>query len=71
MGRKLEAGLLQTVLLDLSLQKPLKWIARNRGVGRNTVRRIELSLDLYGSPYAPDSTVQGRPRLMVKAQEKV
>jgi hypothetical protein len=71
MGRKLDAATLQSVLLDLTNDFPLRAIAKRYRIGRNTVKRIELSMDIYGAPYPPDSCVQGRPRLLLKVQEEV
>jgi hypothetical protein len=71
MGRKLEARILQDVLLNLLNDMPFKSIARRHRISRNTVKRIELSMDIYGTPYPPNSWVQGRPRLLLKVQEEV
>jgi hypothetical protein len=71
MGRKLDAKVLYDVLLDLLYEMPFKAIARKHGVARNIVKRIELSMDVYGAPYPPNTCVQGRPRLLLKVQEEV
>jgi hypothetical protein len=71
MGRKLDAATLQSVLLDLAKDFPLKTTAKRNKVSRTTVKKIELSMDVYGSPYPPDSCVQGRPKLLLKVQEEV
>jgi hypothetical protein len=71
MGRKLDAATLQSVLLDLTNDFPLRAIAKRYRIGRNTVKRIELSMDVYGTPYPPECCVQGRPRLLLKVQEEV
>jgi hypothetical protein len=71
MGRKLDAGILQGVLLNLLNDMSFKSIARRHRSSRNTVKRIELSMDVYGTPYPPNSCVQGRPRLLLKVQEEV
>jgi transposase len=71
MGRKLHPETLRRVIIDLSAGRTLRGIAKDLRVGRNTVRRIELSLDLYGEPYPPASVVRGRPRLLLAAQERV
>jgi hypothetical protein len=71
MGRKLDKATLQRVLLDLVNDFPLQTTAKRNKVSRTTVKKIELSMDIYGTPYPPDSCVQGRPRLLLKVQEEV
>jgi hypothetical protein len=71
MGRKLDASTLRDILIDLANDKPFKTIARMYNTTTRTVKRIELSMDLYGQPYPPPSVVQGRPKLMLKYQEDV
>jgi hypothetical protein len=71
MGRKLDPNDLRDVLVDLANNTPFKTISRRYNVCRKTVKRIELSMDLYGQPYPPPSVVLGRPELMLKYQEDV
>jgi hypothetical protein len=71
MGRKLDRSTLRDVIVDLAQGQPFKTITKRRLVDRKTVKRIELSLDLYGQPYPPTTVVQGRPRLLLKFQEDV
>jgi hypothetical protein len=71
MGRKLDAATLQSVLLDLTNDMPFRSIARRHQIARNTVKRIELSMDFYGVPYPPNTCVQGRPKLLLRVQEEV
>jgi hypothetical protein len=71
MGRKLDATTLQRVLLDLANDMPFRSIARTHQIARNTVKRIELSMDIYGVPYPPNTCVQGRPKLLLRVQEEV
>jgi hypothetical protein len=53
MGRKLDQVKLRDILIDIAQGKPFKTIARDHRVDRNTVRRLELSMDLYAQPYPP------------------
>ncbi|KAF1936904.1 hypothetical protein EJ02DRAFT_470102 [Clathrospora elynae] len=69
MARKLDSEKRRDILVNLANGKGFKTIARCHQVCRKTVKRIELSMDLYGVPYPPQSVVQGRPKLMLKYQE--
>ena len=71
MGRRIDEVKLRDIAVDLANGKPFRTISRDRHVDRNTVRRIELSLDIYAQPYPPHSVTQGRPRLLLKFQEDV
>jgi hypothetical protein len=71
MGRKLNYSDLRDVLVDLANNTPFKIIAQRYNICQKTVKRIELSMDLYGQPYPPPSVVQGRPKLMLKYQGDV
>jgi hypothetical protein len=67
MGRKLHPGKLRDVLINLKIGLGFKTIAKKHRCGRNTVKRIELSIDLYNTPYPPKSIVKGRPKLLLHA----
>jgi hypothetical protein len=71
MGRKLNKATLQRVLLNLVNDFPLQTTAKKNKVSQTTVKKIELSMDIYGTPYPPDSCIQGRLRLLLKVQEEV
>jgi transposase len=43
-------------------------VARAAGVKRDTVRKMRLSLEYWGTPYAPRTVRLGRPRLLAEAQ---
>lgn len=67
MGRKLHPGKLQGGLINLKVKLTLRSIFKTRSVDHKTVQRIELSMDLYGHLYPPQSLVRGRLRLLVAA----
>lgn len=70
MGR-IDPSKLRDLLVDIANGLPYSTISKRRSVTRNTVKRIELSIDLYGTPYPPTTITQGRPRLLLKFQEDV
>ena len=71
MGRKLHPSKLRDVLIDLQMEIGYQTIAKKHRCARNTVKRIALSMDLYDTPYPPESVVKGRPKLLLFAQEQV
>ncbi|KAJ8108352.1 hypothetical protein OPT61_g8235 [Boeremia exigua] len=70
MGRKINPETLRDILIHLERDTGLRAISRLLKCSRNTVRRIELSMDLYDTPYPPHSMVRGRPKLLLMAQEQ-
>ena len=70
-GRKLHPSKLRDVLIDLQVELGYRTILKKHNVARNTVKSISLSMDLYDTPYPPESIVKGRPKLLLRAQEKV
>jgi transposase len=71
MGRRLPDEAVHRIIVRLNNNEPVPAIASAVKVSKQTVYNIQLNIDLWGTPYAPPTVKQGRPRLLLPDQELV
>ena len=71
MGRKLAPEVVHRIKVRLEAGEAVPAIAKAIGVHHKTIYKFQLNIDLYGEPYAPNSIIQGRPKLLLAYQELV
>jgi hypothetical protein len=59
------------ILIRLALDEPVPAIANAVGIGKKTIYKIQLNMDLWGVPYPPSTVKLGRPRTLLPYQEMV
>ncbi|KAF2177471.1 hypothetical protein K469DRAFT_807677, partial [Zopfia rhizophila CBS 207.26] len=69
MGQKLPATTINLVIAYLNDNRPVEAITNVTKASSATVYRIRLSLDLFGTPYAPRTVRQGRPARLTRFHE--
>ena len=69
-GRTLDE-VVNRILIRLALDEPVPAIANAVGVGKKTIYKIQLNMDLWGVPYPPSTIKLGRPRALLPYQEMV
>ena len=71
MGRRLLDEVVYRIRICIKASKAVLAIAEAVKVGKKTIYKIRLNLDIWGEPYAPSTVVLGRPRALLPYQEMV
>jgi transposase len=71
MGRRLPDEVVHRIKLRIEAGETVPAIARAVKVGKKTIYKLRLNLDIWGEPYAPPTVVLGRPRALLPYQELV
>jgi len=71
MGRRLPDEVVHRIRIRLEAGKAVPAIAEAIKVGKKTIYKIRLNLNIWGKPYAPSTIVFGRPRALLPYQEMV
>ena len=61
MGRRLPDKVVHRIRIRLEAGKEAPAIAKAVGVGKKTIYKLRLNLDIWGKLYAPTTVVLGRP----------
>ena len=65
MGRRLLDEVVHRIRIRLKAGKEAPAIAKVVGVGKKTIYKLRLNLDIWGEPYTPATVVLGRPRALL------
>ena len=71
MGRRLPDEVVHRIRIYIEAGKAVPAIMEAVKVGKKTIYKIQLNLDIWGEPYAPSTVVLGRPRALLPYQEMV
>ena len=71
MGRRLPDEVVHRIRIHIEAGEAVPAIAEAVKVGKKTIYKIRLNLDIWGEPYAPSTVVLGRPRALLPYQEMV
>jgi len=71
MGRRLPDKVVHRIRIRLKASKEAPAIAKAVGVGKKTIYKLRLNLNIWGEPYAPATVILGRPRALLPYQELV
>ena len=71
MGRHLPDEVIHRIRVRIEASKAVPTIVEAVKVGKKTIYKIQLNLDIWGEPYAPPTVVLGRPRALLPYQEMV
>ena len=65
MGRRLLDEVVHRIRIRIEAGEAVPAIAEAVKVGKKTIYKIRLNLDIWGEPYAPPTVVLGRPRALL------
>ena len=71
MGRRLPDKVVYRIRIHIEAGEAVPAIAEAVKVGKKTIYKMRLNLDIWGEPYAPSTVVLGRPRALLPYQEMV
>ena len=71
MGRRLPDEVVHRIRIRIEAGEAVPAIAEAVKVGKKTIYKIRLNLDIWGEPYAPPTITLGRPRALLPYQETV
>jgi len=71
MGRRLLDEVVHRIRIRIEAGEAVPAIAEAVKVGKKTIYKIRLNLNIWGEPYAPPTVVLGRPRALLPYQETV
>ena len=66
-GHRLQPTIVRSIVEHIAAGETNSEISRATRVARNTVHKMRLSLEYWGTPYAPRTVRLGRPRLLTEA----
>ncbi|KAF2195671.1 hypothetical protein K469DRAFT_699266 [Zopfia rhizophila CBS 207.26] len=61
MGRRLPDGTVNVIQAYLEADRPVSEIMEVTNAGRSTIYKIRLNLEVFGTPYPPNTVKRGRP----------
>jgi len=70
-GRRLPDKVVYRIQIRLKAGEEAPAIAKVVGVGKKTIYKLRLNLNIWGKPYAPTTVVLGWPRALLPYQELV
>ena len=65
MGHRLPDEVVHRIRIRIEAGEAVLAIAEAVKVGKKTIYKIRLNLDIWGEPYAPPTVVQVRPRALL------
>ena len=71
MGRRLPDKVVYRIRVRIKASKAVPAITEAVKVGKKTIYKMRLNLDIWGEPYAPFTVVLGRLRALLPYQEIV
>ena len=71
MGRRLPDEVVHRIKIHIKAGEAVPAIAEAVKVGKKTIYKIRLNLDIWGEPYAPPTVVLRRPRALLPYQKTV
>jgi len=71
MGRRLPDEVVHRIRIRLKANKEAPAIAKAVGVGKKTIYKLQLNLDIWGEPYTPTTVVLSWPQALLPYQELV
>jgi len=71
MGRRLPDEVVHRIRIRIKAGEAVPAIVEAVKVGKKTIYKIRLNLDIWGEPYAPPTVVLGRLRALLPYQEMV
>jgi len=71
MGRRLPDEVVHRIRIRIEVGEAVLAIAEAVKVGKKTIYKMRLNLDIWGEPYAPPTVVLGRPRALLPYQGMV
>jgi transposase len=71
MGRRLLDEVVHRIRIRIKAGEAVPAIAEAVKVGKKTIYKIRLNLNIWGEPYAPPTIVLGQPRALLPYQETV
>ena len=70
MPPRLAQAKVDRIVCQLAANESIQAVANAENVTKETVRRISINIEAFGSPYAPSFVRQGRPKLLTRAMEE-
>ena len=71
MGRRLPNKVVHRIRTRIEAGEAVPAIAEAVKVGKKTIYKIQLNLNIWGEPYTPPTVVLGQPRALLPYQETV